>query len=160
LWDRFLAFLYKILPKIGPLRVLQLRTPTPQTEAMFQESFNATMDLYRKLLADEGRGQLKLVNDNFDVGIPTPPGKYRMNDDTHAKLLDRLAQKNFAGAGPDIRAELLDFFADPNAPYATKRNPKLWTKVVEQLEQLRETQAKAKNADMISSVPDIPRLAF
>ena len=31
-WERFLAFLARILPKIGPLRVLQLRTPTPETE--------------------------------------------------------------------------------------------------------------------------------
>jgi hypothetical protein len=30
--ERFLAFLYKLVPKIGPLRVLQLRLPTPETE--------------------------------------------------------------------------------------------------------------------------------
>ena len=159
-WDHFLAFLYRILPKIGPLRVLQLRTPTPQTEKMFQDSFNATMDLYRKLLADEGHGQLKLPNDNFDVGVPTPAGKYRMNDDTHAKLLDKLAQKNFAGVPPEVRAELLDFFQDPNAPYATKRNPKLWSKVVEEVQQLKDTQPKPENAEVISGVPDAPRLLF
>jgi hypothetical protein len=159
-WDHFLAFLYRILPKIGPLRVLQLRTPTPQTEKMFQDSFNATLDVYRKLMADEGRGRLKLPNNNFDVGEPTPPGKYRMNDDTHAKLLDRLAQKNFAGASPEVRGELLAFFSDPNAPYATKRKPKLWSKVVEELEQLKETQANAKESDILSGIPDVPRLPF
>ena len=146
-WDRFLAFLYRILPKFGPLRVLQLRTPTPQTEAMFQESFNATMDLYRKLLADEGRGILKLANNNFDVGVLTPAGKYRMNDDAHAELLDKLAQKNFADVSPDLRAELLDFFADPNAPNAAKRNPKLWSKVEADLQLLRETPAKPVSAE-------------
>src|SRR5450432_2092243 len=34
-WERFLGFLARILPKIGPLRVLQLRTPTPAAEKLF-----------------------------------------------------------------------------------------------------------------------------
>lgn len=154
-WDRFLAFLYKLIPKFGPLRVLQLRTPTPQTEALFEKSFNATMDFYGKLLADEGRGHLVLPNNNFDVGEPTPPGKYRMNDDTHANLLDKLAQKNFAGVSPDLRAELLNFFADPSAPYATKRNPKLWSKVEVQLQQLKETPPRPVTAEL-PKIPEPP----
>ena len=36
LGERFLAFLIRILPKFGPLKVLQLRTPTPETERMFE----------------------------------------------------------------------------------------------------------------------------
>ena len=149
LWDRFLAFLYRLLPKFGPLRVLQLRTPTPQTEAMFQESFNATMDLYRKLLTDEGRGNLKLANNNFDVGAPTPLGKYFLNDETQAKLLDKLAQKNFVGVSPELRADLLNFFSNPNAPNTTKRNPKLWSKVEVELRQLKEMPAKPVNAEIL-----------
>jgi len=39
--ERFLAFMARILPKIGPLKVLQLKTPTPETERMFEASFNA-----------------------------------------------------------------------------------------------------------------------
>lgn len=156
LWDRFLALLYRVLPKFGPLRVLQLRTPTPQTEAMFQESFNATMDFYRKLLTEQGQGNVKLANNNFDVGAPTPAGKYRMNDDAHAQLLDKLAQKNFAEVSPELRAELLDFFADPNGPNAAKRNPKLWSKVEADLQQLKEMPAKPVNAEMLSA-PEPPR---
>jgi len=138
-WDRFLAFLFRLLPKIGPLRVLQLRTPTPETERMFQASFNATMDRYRNLLKEEGEGRLRLPNDNFDVGEFTGPGKYRMNDDAHAKLLGKLAEQNFAEMTPELRAELLNFFADPNAPYATKRKPKEWNKVEAELRQLKST---------------------
>jgi Zinc dependent phospholipase C len=150
LWDRFLAVLYRFLPKFGPLKVLQLRTPTPQTEAMFQDSFNATMDLYRKLLAEENRGTLKLPNSNFDVGAATPPGKYRLNDDTHAKLLDALAQKNFAEVSPELRAELLNFFADPDSPNTTKRNPKLWSRVEANVRQLKELPAKPVNAEVLT----------
>lgn len=152
-YDRFLAFLYRIIPKFGPLRVLQLRTPTPQTERMFQTSFNATMDRYRKLLKQVGDGHAELPNDNFDVGEPTGPGKYRMNDDAHAKLLDKLAEQKFAGVSPDLRAELLQFFADPNAPYATKRKPKEWTKVEADLQQLKAAPPKPLSADANLQLP-------
>jgi hypothetical protein len=117
--------------------VLQFRTPTPQTGKMFEESFNATLDRYQALLSDEATGHLELINDNFDTGGMTGPGKYRMNDETHAKLLGRLAENNFAGASPGVREELLHFFSEPDAPYSTKRNVKAWAKVQEQLEQLK-----------------------
>jgi hypothetical protein len=148
-WDHFLAFVYRLLPKFGPLRVLQLRTPTPETERMFEASFNATMDRYRGLLKEEGEGRLKLPNDNFDVGEFTPPGKYRMNDDAHAKLLDKLAEQNFADMTPDLRAELLDFFSDPNAPYATKRKPKEWSRVMAELQQLKSTTPQPVSAEAL-----------
>jgi hypothetical protein len=148
-WDRFLAFIYRLLPKFGPLRVLQLKTPTPQTERMFEESFNATMDRYRNLLKEEGEGRLKLANYNFDVGEPTGPGKYRMNDDTHAELLDKLAAQSFANMPPDLRAELLIFFADPDAPYATKRKRKEWSKVVAELQQLKSTTPQPVSAEAV-----------
>jgi zinc dependent phospholipase C len=146
-WDQFLAFLYKLIPKWGPLRVLQLRTPTPETERMFQTSFNATMDRYRKLLKACGEGHVDLPNDNFDVGEPTGPGKYRMNDDAHAKLLEKLAERNFANLSPELRTELMEFFADPNAPYATKRKPKEWAKVEADLQQLKAATPAPVTAD-------------
>ena len=135
--ERFLAFLFTLIPKFGPLKVLQFKTPTPQTEQMFEASFNATLDRYRKLLTGIREGRIDLPNDNFDVGESTGPGKYRLNDEAHARLLDKLAEKNFVGATPGVKAELSHFFAEPDAPYATKRNAKAWAKVQTQLQQLK-----------------------
>jgi hypothetical protein len=139
--EKFLAFLARILPKIGPLKVLQLRTPTPETERMFEASFNATLDRYRQLLSQLGTGQPNLPNNNCDTGEITGPGKYRLNDETHAKLLEALAKQNFNGAAPEVRAELLEFFGHPEAPYATKRKPKHWAKVQSEFEQLKKVAA-------------------
>jgi len=36
-----------------------------------------------------------------------------------------------------VRAELLEFFGHPDAPYTMKRNPKDWAKVQAELEQLK-----------------------
>ena len=153
-WEKFLAFLFRILPKIGPLRVLQFRTPTPQTEKMFEESFNATLDRYRAFLSAEAAGHVELINENFDTGAMTGPGTYRMNDDAHAKLLDMLAEQKFAFASPAVRAELLLFFSEPAAPYATKRNVKAWAKLQVQLEQLKA----APPPEVLPSVkpPEVP----
>jgi hypothetical protein len=146
-YERFLAFLVKILPKIGPLKVLELRTPTPEAEHLFEASFNASLSRYRKLLEQVATGQLNLPNDNFDTGAAAGPGKYRLNDETHAKLLNALCKQNFSGASPEVRAELLEFFGHPDAPYATKRKPKDWARVQTELEQLRKIPAPPASGD-------------
>ena len=52
---KFLAFMIRILPKIGPLRTLQFRTPTPQAENMLMASFNAAMDSFSRELKPSER---------------------------------------------------------------------------------------------------------
>lgn len=136
--DKFLAFLYQILPKIGPLRILQFRTPTAETEHMFEASFNDTLDEYRKLLKEQRKTQKPpLANDNFDLGTASRPGQYRLNDKAHAKLLDELAEQKFAGMTTEIRGELLDFFASPDVSIALKQDKKAWAKLQTELEALR-----------------------
>ncbi|GAC1631372.1 MAG: hypothetical protein NVS9B14_03100 [Candidatus Acidiferrum sp.] len=153
--EKFLAFLSRFLPKIGPLRVFQLRLPTAQTEKMFEESFNTTLIRYRALLSAEGAGRLALTNENFDTGGITGPGKYRMNDEAHAKLLNELSKLNFDGASPELHAEMLEFYSDPDAPYATKRNPEAWAKVQSQLEQWNKVSPLATSKFATDqSVPD------
>jgi hypothetical protein len=146
--DKVLAFIYKILPKFGPLKVLQFKTPTPETERMFEASFNETLDQYRKLLNEEREaGKPGLVNGNFDLGEVSGPGKYKLSDTTHAKLLDKLADQKFAGMTPEIRAELLDFFSASDTPFAMKKDKKVWAKVQTELEELKRAPAEQKVAE-------------
>ena len=145
--DKVLAFIYRILPKIGPLRVLQFKTLTPDAEHMFEKSFNDTLDQYRALLKEEREvGKPSITNDNFDVGAVSAPGEYRLSDTAHAKLLDQLAEQQFAGATPEIRAELVGFFEAPGSPSSVKKDPKAWAKVQSELEQLKNSPAGHKIA--------------
>jgi hypothetical protein len=147
--DKLLAFLYKILPKIGPLKVLQFKTPTPETEHMFEASFNETLDRFRDLLNEERERQKPaLTNSNIDLGEVSAPGQYNLNDTAHARLLDKLEQQKFAGVTPELRAELLNFFGATNAPFVTKKDKKLWAKVHADLEELKNApiEPKAINA--------------
>src|SRR6202790_5894910 len=104
---------------------------------MFRASFNSTPEQSRRVIGDVSNGPLDLPNDNFDVGEATGPGKYAMNDDAHAKLLDKLANQKFAGMSTELRDEILHFFSEPDAPYATKRDPKAWATVQSELAQLK-----------------------
>jgi hypothetical protein len=135
--EKILAFLLRLLPKIGPLKVLQLKPPTPEAQRLFEASFNATMDDYRHLLGALSVGKLDLPNKNFDTGSITPPGKYKLEDKAQAELLDDLAKEKFTGASPEMRAELLEYLGHPDAPYAMKAKKKNWSRVEAQLDQLR-----------------------
>jgi Zinc dependent phospholipase C len=135
--EAFLAFLFRLIPKIGPLKILTFRTPTPETEKMFEASFNATLDRYRSLLTDLGTGKVALPNDNFDVGARTAPGQYHLSDDTYAELLHRLAEHDFCGMTPGVRAEIERFYADPASPKAFRRNPRRWSRIERELNRLK-----------------------
>jgi hypothetical protein len=132
--------------------VLQLKTPTPAAEQLFEASFNASLDRYRQLLNQVAGGEPKLPNDNFDTGGVTAPGIYKLADETQAKLLDDLAKLKFNGASPEIRAELLEYFGHPEAPYAMKRKPKDWAKVQAELEELKSASPPA--ATVSANDPD------
>jgi len=133
-----LAFLIRILPKIGPLKALAFKVPTPPVEQMFMASFNAAVTEYQTDLHDEkDSGQLALINDNFDTGTVTRPGEYPLADKTYAELVDALAKDHFAEVTPEIRTTVLDFYSDPNAPIATQKSKKQWKKVTQELEELK-----------------------
>jgi hypothetical protein len=50
-WEKFLAFLVKILPKFGPLEVLQFRTPTPKAEQLAKSSTECTLLRLRRTVS-------------------------------------------------------------------------------------------------------------
>jgi hypothetical protein len=154
--ERILAFFVRILPKIGPLKVLQLKTPTPATEQMFEASFNNSLARYRQLLDEVGSDRLVLANDNFDTGRLSTPGRYKLDDQTQAQLLDALAKQDFRGTSPEIRTELLQYFSDPDAHYAISKKRKQWAKVQADLRELNtlKTQPVAStNAARPTSSP-------
>jgi hypothetical protein len=141
---RILAFFIRILPKIGPLKALAFRPPTPQTATLFETSFNRTLDEYRGLLAQQGKGSLTLEARDFDTGRPTRPGEYRLADDAYAKLTEKLADKDPAAIDPVLLANVLGFYRDLQVPFATRKDPKEWRKLLAALERLRTGRIAAR----------------
>jgi hypothetical protein len=133
--SRLLAFVFGILP-IGRSRALRFETPTPEVEKLFMASFNATLDSYRQLLFALQADQLKLPNENFDVGELTAAGKYKLSDRAYAQLLDKL-QGHYADLPPELRLDILAFYGDLSAPVATKSDSAEWARVMQELDELK-----------------------
>lgn len=137
---RFLAFLFKFVPKVGPFKAVAFETPIPQTEDLYFKSVNETVDFLRNDLRQSASPDFKLANLDFDTGKKTRSGEYPLTDEAYADLLHRLAKDNFQTASPDLRAAVLDFYSDPNLPNAVKRNGKDWQRTMAELKQLRNVQ--------------------
>jgi hypothetical protein len=108
---RFLAFIYRLVPKIGPLKPLSFKTPTPDAERLFAESFRDTRARFAASLEALGRGPVDLPNTDFDTGRPSAHGEYPLADDTYAELLRRLAGKKFDGVSRGLRSNITAFYA-------------------------------------------------
>ncbi len=137
---RFLTLLYRILPKIGPLRPLRFTPPTPQTEAMFLQSFRDAGTLLRAAVEDIDAGRLDLPNTNFDTGRSTPHyGDYALADETYAELLHGMARRNFAAVPPALAQDVLDFYGpSPSPAGADARSAGRWAVTLAALSGLRQ----------------------
>jgi hypothetical protein len=111
---------------------------------MYVTSVDKTVENYTQLLHEAGAGDLKLTNTDFDTGRLTHAGEYPLTDKTYAHLLDQLARHNFDQVTPELRDNLLAFYADPNAPVATKKKPKDWQKTMDELERLKSLSITEK----------------
>ena len=142
----FLAFILRIIPKIGPLKALSFRTPTPETEKMFMASFNTALDEYKHLLADLGAGHLNLPNLNLDTGSKIQPGTYFMQDEAYARLLSNLAQDQFKQTSPELRSDILAYFGGMGLSAHIKRDKMEktrvdWKKVPQEVEELKSLRS-------------------
>jgi hypothetical protein len=121
LFARFLALVYRLLPKIGPLRPLSFKAPTPEAERLFTESLKSTRTRYAQALAEVPDGRLTLPNTDFDTGQPSAYGEYSLADDTYGELLSRLADQHFSDVPIALRANIDRYYATLNARSPTSR---------------------------------------
>jgi hypothetical protein len=154
-WDKYrkkpgigtysLAGLIFILPKVGVLSNLAIRGPNEQTHEKYVESLNHTIDSMRRIMDNFDKVGDALPNRDLDTGVRVRPGGYRLTDDTYAKLLDLLTRNRSPHPVPvALQQDIMEYYADPNAPIVTKNNPKRWAQVQAELkilEAMPTTQA-------------------
>lgn len=138
--DRMVAFLVKLLPPIGEVRVLKFKALTPEVEQLFQRSFTIAAKQYEDEIRDasgHSSGRLQLENTNFDVGVITKAGDYKLQDQVYAYWLNQLARNNFDGVSAAAARNIENYYRDLNAPIDTKKHPKDWQRVLVQLDELK-----------------------
>jgi hypothetical protein len=146
-----LATLLFIVPKVGPLREVAVRGPTVKTEGEYVHSLAVSVYELRQVLKrftpPAGRRTMlqkraypdvpvdpldpnhPLMNRDLDTGYVVQPGAYRLTDETYANLLHALASQPKVPVSLGIKADIENFYSDPEAPIFTKRDPQKWAQV-------------------------------
>ena len=145
---RVLAAILRFIPKVGPFRALAFKSPTTQTQDLYFHSINDTVTTYGSYLrAAAGGSDIDIPNRDFDTGRLTKPTEYSLADNTYADWLGKLSDDKFSGITPQLRSNILDFFADLNLPLATKKDAKKWQETLAELKQLKQAETnKASRA--------------
>ena len=128
---RFLAFIVRILPKVGPLKSVDITVPSPKTEDLYIQSVNRTVDAYHaelKLLRKGPEG-FALPNRDCDTGNPTKPSEYKLADETYAKLVEKLAETNFDLVTPELRSNIVAYYSGEKHQQPTNLSADQWRKV-------------------------------
>jgi hypothetical protein len=121
---RLIAFVFQIIPKVGPFKALGFNAPTPATQKLFMDSFVSSLKEYQgQLTLIKGKETLTLADTNLDTGRPSKFGEYKLADEACSKLLVKLEDDKSDVIDADLRQSLLDFYGnnipvDPKAAQA------------------------------------------
>ena len=127
---RFLGVIYRIVPKVGPLRPLAFKAPTPEAQELFTQSFRQAAARYRSAVADLTDRRFDFPNTDFDTGHVSRHGEYSLADDTYADLLQKLSERRFSGTPAALRRNIIAFYGDsPRPSLANKKEQKRWVSV-------------------------------
>ena len=138
LFARFLGVLYRILPKVGPLKPLSFKAPTPEAAELFAKSFRDATAKFRTEVNDLKDRTFEVANANFDTGRPSRFGDYSLADETYGELLERLSDQKFKGTPVALTRNIVSFYGDgPGPSVLDKKVRKRWAKVERTLEELR-----------------------
>jgi hypothetical protein len=107
---RIMAVMFKVVPKVGPLRAIDFKEPTEKTENLYFKSVDQTVARYTTALQQVHEKDLKAPEINLDTGKPTERGAYPLADATYRQLLDTLAYDNFSHMNEGLRNDILRFY--------------------------------------------------
>jgi hypothetical protein len=168
-----LAGVLFVIPKFGPLALVAVKGPTPATEADYTHSVAVSTSALRRLLvrftpaiarskaidpiaaittlnseetlpSTDPRHPLR--NRDLDTGRVVQPGGYSLTDSTYADLLHHLTQKPSQPIPPGIKADVLAYYANPDAPNSTKKDPAQWAQVQDDLAKLAAMPTSTEQA--------------
>jgi hypothetical protein len=145
----YAGFIY-ILPKVGTLKMLAIKGPTVDTEVLYVKSVNRSIKSLRFVLTHFDQIDRYIPNRDLDTGQVVKPGGYPLTDITYAKLLDLITRHPEKVIPNQLKHDLAGYYADPNAPIITKKDPEKWAKVQENL----KTLASMKTIGELDPLPE------
>ncbi|WP_158615471.1 zinc dependent phospholipase C family protein [Acidipila sp. EB88] len=124
-----LAGVLFVLPKVGPLKLVAIKGPSPATERDYVGSVMASSDALNAGLSRFGAPHQTLPNRDLDTGAKVKPGGYPLTDSTYASLLHRITAEPTIAVPAGLKADVEQYYADPASPITTKQHPEQWARV-------------------------------
>jgi Zinc dependent phospholipase C len=109
-----LAIVVFIVPKVGAAADLAIKIPNHDTEELYLQSVNRTVDAFHALLAtlgSEPKTLIALPNIDLDTGHHVKRGEYRRTDQTYERLLQRLTSVPGRTIPIDVQQNILEFYS-------------------------------------------------
>lgn len=106
---RTIAWLIKVLPKIGPLKKFKFRYPGTTCERLFLKSIDSILVNYTKAL-QAAPNTIVLQNIDFDTGKPTVIAEYSLTDITYDELMLRLQEDKFIHLNYPLQQHILSYY--------------------------------------------------
>lgn len=104
-FSRFLAFLFRLIPKFGPFRALGFKPPGPEAQKFMMQSFLEARERYKEELITFHNGHVPdLRNLNFDTGKLAHYGTYELADKAADRLIKDLVDENITPSNGLLQA--------------------------------------------------------
>ena len=132
-----LAFIIRVVPKVGPLKGLNFKAPTPDAEKLFIQSFDTVLTHYIAYTKDLHHTNLHLPNIDYDTGKKTAPGEYELADENYGTLLLMLSADDFSNVTASLKQNILTFYSQLDT---TKKNSKMLKEISDALQRLQSLQ--------------------
>ena len=141
---RLLGFLLRLIPKVGPFRDLAFKIPTPDAEKLFVASFSNALQNYVQLA-----NAARIPARPYELWLTTILTPARSQDRASIRLRTKPTPPCWTDCKrtillrfrPTLKTALLAYYADLNAPFATKKDKKEWAKVVRDVNQLKASRS-------------------
>jgi hypothetical protein len=137
--DTEAAYVHSLSQSLSELRYSLARFTPPTAASPAAAQTNSLPPASRALPANPAGSQSvprqsrdphhPLPNRDLDTGRVVQPGGYSLTDSTYADLLHRLTRMPTQPIPPGIKEDIQAYYANPDSPITTKKNPAQWTQV-------------------------------
>ena len=127
---RAVAFLIKVMPKVGPFKVFKFKNPGPGGEKLFIKSFDTMLVHYGEAVNSLHTRSLNLADIDYDTGRNTTMGEYELADETYSQLVLSMADQKFVYLTQPLQQNILSFFNNEHRSAFIQKEPDKWKKTI------------------------------
>ena len=137
---QILSFFIRILPKVGPLKMLRFKDVGPDGEKLFVKSFDTVLVHYNVALKLLHSKKAVFPDVDYDTGKPSMFGEYQLSDKTYSEMVIKLNELKFNNLTAPLKQNILNYYGKIDTTALAQEDPKNWEKTYEDLQALKATQ--------------------